>query len=302
MKRATSILLAVALALVAGVAWWWTAPRRTVAPAMPPSAADPARAQGGPRRPGTATVPSSRPRQTENLSPEEKAAQIGRIKRDYDDIRAKASADYTAAAAAFPGGLNAFLRQLALLEREKRLDFAAVLTPRELEDLEVRETTAGQLVQRLLGDTSATEEQQRAVFRVQQEFEDRFALTFDTAPGALLERERARCETQEKIRAELGDELFAAWLRGEGPEFGHFTTFVTQQGLPAAAAVELWRAKNEFTIRRLEVAAQRTFTVEQLRAAHANVARQTEARVLAILGAGAMQAAGHEVLGWLPRK
>ncbi len=302
MKRSTSIILTVAIVLVAGLAWWRTAPRRATTPATPPTVADPKRPPDASRRTVPTTLPSGRPRPIENLSPAEKTVRIAEIKRDYDDIRAKASMDYTTAGTSFPGGLNAFLRQLALLEREKRLDFAAVLTPRELEDLEFRETNAGQLTQKLLGESAATEEQRRAAFRVQLEFEDRFALTFDTTPPALLERERARCETQEKVRAVLGDDLFATWLKGEGPEFGLFSTFVAQQGLPPTTAMELWRAKIEFTLQRLEVAAQSNLTAEQARIAHADVARQSQARVMAILGPGAMQAAGQEVLGWLPRK
>src|SRR6185503_5624018 len=115
----------------------------------------------------------------------------------------------------FPGGLNAFLRQLALLEREKHEDFAALLDPRELEDLEMVDTTAGQTVSRVLGDTNATEEQKRQAFRLQREFENKFALTFDLTPPALLTRERERIVTQEKVRAVLGDDLFSSWLRSE---------------------------------------------------------------------------------------
>jgi hypothetical protein len=55
---------------------------------------------------------------------------IARIESDYDEIRAKAAADYAAAGKAFPGGLNAFLRQLALLEREKGADLDKELTAR----------------------------------------------------------------------------------------------------------------------------------------------------------------------------
>jgi hypothetical protein len=97
------------------------------------------------------------------------------------------SADYTAAGANFPGGMNAFLRQLALLEREMHGDFAAALTPRELEDYEMRESTTGQSVQRRLAGVAVTEEQRREVFRLQREFDDRFALVFDVTPPALLE-------------------------------------------------------------------------------------------------------------------
>jgi hypothetical protein len=252
-------------------------------------------------RPRTDDAPTrTRPPAT-GLSAAEKAARVAQIKRDYDEVRAKAAADYAAAGPAFPGGLNAFLRQLALLERELHADYAAVLTPRELEDLEMRETAAGQLVQRLLSDTAATDDQRREAFRLQRQFDDKFALTFDTAPATLLLRESERQATQEKIRAALGAPLFARWLRGEGEDYANFSTFAAQQGLSAAAALELWQAKNDYTLRRLSLNAQRELTPEQVRVAHNVLAEQIRARLLGILGPGGLQAAGPDVLGWLPR-
>ena len=251
------------------------------------------------------TDPAPKTRPPPALTPAEKAARIEKINRDYDEVRLKTSADYSAAGASFPGGLNAFLRQLALLEREKHADLATVLSPAELEDYEMRETAAGQLVQKLLGDTAATDAQRRAVFRLQRAFEDQFALTFDVTPPALLQRETARHALQEQIHAVLGDALFGAWLQGEGGEYAQFTKFAAAQGLPLEAPLQLWRAKNEFTRRRLEINAQnseRRMSPEQMRAAQAALTQQTEARVLAIIGQGAMQTARTEVLGWLPRR
>jgi hypothetical protein len=245
--------------------------------------------------------PAPPPPAAHALSPEEKAARVEKIKRDYDEIRSKASADYSAAGAAFPGGLNAFLRQLALLEREKRADLTAVLTTSELEDLELRDTNAGQLVHRLLDDTAATDEQRRAVFRLQRAFEDRFALTFDLTPRALLERETARQQAQEQIHGVLGDTLFGAWLRGEGPEFQQLSTFLTQQGLPSSSALDVWRVKNEFTLRRLELTATNTPAADQ-RAAQAALTLQTEARLMAIVGQAGLQAGRADMFGWLPKK
>jgi hypothetical protein len=198
--------------------------------------------------------------------------------------------------------LNGFLRQLALLEREKRQDFAAVLNAQELEELEMRETSAGQLVQRLLGNTTASERQRLEVFRLQQAFEDQFALTFDLSPPSLYARETSRLATQEKIRALLGDALFGAWLAGEGAEFSQIKDFATRQNLPGDAALNLWRARNDLTIRRLEITARPGLSNDQRRAAHDLVMREAEARVVAILGPGAMEVAKQEVLGWLPRK
>lgn len=247
-----------------------------------------------PRKPAASSAPAASP-----LSPAEKAARVEKIKKDYEEIRTKAAADYSAAGPKFPGGLNAFLRQLALLEREKRADLAAMLSPRELEDLELRETLAGQQVQRWLGDSAATDEQRRAVFRLQREFDERFALTFDVTPKALLERETARHRLQEQMRELLGDALFASWLRGEGPDYAGFVSFAAREELPADIPLSLWRAKNEFIRRRLELAAQ-PMSPQQLASAQAALARDIEARVLGILGPAAMVSARKEILNWLP--
>jgi hypothetical protein len=236
------------------------------------------------------------------LTAAEKVAHVERIRRDYDEMRAKVAADYAAAGGSFPGGLSAFLRQLALLEREKRADLAAVLDAVEFETWERRETPAGQLVQRLLGDTVATEEQRAAAFRLRREFDDRFALSFDLTPQVLWERETARQALQAELRAVLGDALFAAWLRGEGDDFARFGAFVSRQGLAPGVAFELWQTKNTFLRQRLEAAARPGVSPEALRATQAVLVREAEERVAALVGPGLLPLARSEVLDWLPGK
>lgn len=248
------------------------------------------------RAPGQPTPPIARA-----LTAEEKAQRIAQIKRDYDEVRAKIAAEYSAAGKDFPGGLNAFLRQLALLEREKRLDFAAVLDAAELEALEYRETTAGQLVARLLDGTTASDELKRAVFRKQLAYEDRFALTFDISPKGLLERETARQGLQAEIRALLGDALFTSWLQGEGVDIAGVARVVRDHGLPPERVLELWQAKAEFVRRRLELNA-RGLEPAQVKGLQRELAREMNARVDHLLGTTVPQSARREALGWLPEK
>lgn len=297
--RTTAIRLLLALVLAAAAALWWNSTRRRGEPGAEAGGSVATAAPGATTRSAPGMPP---PKSRAVLSPAEKASRVAQIRRDYEEIRAKASAEFAAAGTSYPGGLNAFLRQLALLEREMRGDFAAVLAPGELEDLEMQESAPGQLVQRLLGNSAATEAQRREVFRAQREFEDRYALTFDLTPAALLERERMRFATQEKIRGVLGEGLFRDWLRGEGPDFAQITEFTRQQGLPTEAALNLWHAKTDLTIRRLEVAARPGLTPEVTRQLQDQLTRQAEDRVMAILGPGAMETAKRQVLGWLPRK
>jgi hypothetical protein len=223
-----------------------------------------------------------------------------KIRRDYDEMTAKFSADYSAAGNAFPGGLSAYLRQLALLQREKHKDLAALLTPRELEDLEMRDTPAGQTVAQQLGDTAATEEQRRAVFRLQKEFEDQYALIFDLTPPALLARETDRQALQQKIRAVLGDDLFGSWLRGEGPDYAGFVAFVQQAGLAAGTALDLWRSKSDFVAARLQLKARTDLAPPQLAEAERALNAQALTRVTGLLGPAAVAGPAREILTWLP--
>jgi hypothetical protein len=302
MNRTSVIRWIVMLVLGVAAALWFTREQagdeRAPAPAESPPRTGPMPDE--PRRTGSSPPAADTP--VAAGQPADNAVRVARIHRDYDEMRAQAAAEYRSAGPAYPGGLNAYLRQLALLEREKRRDLAAVLGATELENLELRDSSAGQLVQRLLGTTSATGEQRRAVFRLQQAFEDDFALSFDLSPEALYARETARQTTQEQIRAVLGDALFGAWLRGEGPEFDWCRHFALRHGLREAAALELWRAKNEFTLRRLELNAQRGLPAGQLQLLQAQAVRDAEVRVSGILGPGIMPAARREVLGWLPQR
>jgi hypothetical protein len=291
------------LVLVFAGVGFWLAPRRAVIPAI----VEPTVRSGGPgmnvATPATGRPDGEDPRMaqpSDPLSPD-KAARVEKIKRDYDELRTKAATDYAAAGKDFPGGLNGFLKQLALLEREKRKDLAAVLTPPELEDFELRETTAGKTVQRVLGDSDATEEQRRAVFRLEREFEDRFALTFDLKPAALLEREVARQAVYEKIRAAVGDELCVTWLSGNYPDFVPLAELATRQGLPTEASLDLWRVKSEFNQRRLKLNATEGLTPAQARAAHAALAREIEVRLIGVVGAGTYQLERSGAFQWVPR-
>lgn len=297
------MVLAVIVAAGAAVAVWvWRTKHGAGASAPPPGGptATPEPVRGGRT---AATVPAT-------VGPgaaaggglsADKVARIDKIRRDYDEIRTKMSADYGAAGDKFPGGVSAFLKQLALLEREMHADFATVLTPGELEDYEMSESTTGQALRRRLGDSPVTDEQRRAVYRLQREFDDRFALVFDVSPAALAERTKLQQIVREKVRALVGDAVFATWLSAEDPSYAAMRTMAAQQGLPGTTVEELWRIKNEFILGRLEIAAQAGLTAPQRAAMQTALADQARSRVSVLVRPEALQP-GNEALAWLPSR
>ncbi len=232
-------------------------------------------------------------------TPAERAALVEKIRRDYDEIRAKMSAEFAAAGAAFPGGVSAFLRQLALLEREMHADVAKVLLPRELEDYEMRETTTGKTQLQRLAGLQVTEETQRAAFRLRKQFDDRFALAFDVTPSALLERERARQEMLGRLRLVVDEATFDALVGPEDVSYAGLRALAAQQGLPPKVAADIWRMKNDYTVRKLEIIAQAGLSTEQRTAMQAALAAQIRSNVSALVGPDAVVAGG-DALGWLP--
>ena len=295
MKAPRLFLLAAALAVLLGGAFLL---RRAIPPEGSSSGVASARTgdAGGPG-PAEKQGPVSSRREGAALSPQEKQTRVERIRRDYDEVRTRTAAEYAAAAGSFPGGINAFLRQLALLEREKRADLAAVLSPEELDTLELAESNAGQTVRRALAGSGATEAQVRAVFRLEREFQDRFALVFDLTPAALLERQRVRDEYDGKIVALLDPMDALAWLTARDGDQGLMNDWVRQRGLPPAAALELWRIKSDFVVRRLELKSAKSVPPTAL----GELIRETQSRLSAAAGADTLAKERDGIFRWLPR-
>ncbi len=99
----------------------------------------------------------------------------------------------------------------------------------------------------------------------------------------------------------LGDDLFGSWLFAEGEDYGLWVAFAARNKLSESVPLDLWQAKNEYTRRRLELAAQK-LSPDQLKSAQALLAQETEARVLQIVGASVLQSARGNVLSWLPKR
>ncbi|MCX6953221.1 MAG: hypothetical protein NTV51_13800 [Verrucomicrobia bacterium] len=161
------------------------------------------------------------------LSPEKRNA-LRRITQDYDEMMAKFSA----------GGvqLASDKEKLRLLRAERDRDIAALLTPAELADYELRTSPSAATVRARYGDALASEDDFKKLYALQKAYDEKFpadALTGRVTPETLRARTDAQAQLQSDIRAALGEDKYAAVRRAADPELRTLDSLVSRVGLPA---------------------------------------------------------------------
>lgn len=195
-----------------------------------------------------------------------KIAQIEKLARDYDEMVEKIGRE---------GGGNLTEKEIAafrLLREERQRDFAALLTPEELDDLEIRRSQASTAVMGAIGDLDLSEAEFRAMVRV----EDKFLGQVDplTGHGAGMPQQVFAAENAKlaALRTTLGAENFERYIGAIDPRYRVASGFVRDAGLAPQTAVKLWELEREGASRRGAIfwkehdgSVQTTDTVEALR-------------------------------------
>lgn len=129
--------------------------------------------------------------------PPEKAAAVLQVVRDFEDKRAEYFAD--------PLYLLNPERRTAL-EREQRAALARLLTPQELEEYELRNSSTATAMRMQLGAFEPTEDEFRSIFRLRNELAQQYGAIVQA--GATPEQTQARRDAErrvnEQIQAALG--------------------------------------------------------------------------------------------------
>lgn len=130
------------------------------------------------------------------LSPE-KRERLRQIKRDYAELEAELEAAIKNNVR-LPGDRE----QLTLLRQEKERDIAALLTPEDREQIELRTSQSAKRAQERFGRVLETEEDYKKVYALQRAFDDRF-YSGGVEPTREWKESRAQAENA------LHDEIFA---------------------------------------------------------------------------------------------
>lgn len=220
--------------------------------------------------------------------PTAKIEQVRRIEDDYAEMNA-----------ALTAGMRGVLlpedrAKLALLEREKRADLAALLTPAELADYEMRSSPLTAELGRMLGGFAATDAEFRAIYAAHQGMAERFPASEPAPPPQMLAASR---EMDEQLRASLGESRYRDYVRETNPEFQQLSRVAEGANIPAENVLRAYGLRDTATRESDRIEHDPAMTPEQKRAALTAVANSVRAELNALFGARGADAVG--VVSWL---
>lgn len=149
--------------------------------------------------------------------PKNKIELIERIVEDYAEMLSQAK--IATNGITLPEDREKF----ALLEREKRADLAAILSPAELEDYEMRNSPMTMRLRQAFGILDVSEDEFRTVYRAQQPY---FDILYPNNTGMTVmtsEMSRQRTEAQQKVaeqlKAAFGEQRYTEYARATNYEY-----------------------------------------------------------------------------------
>ena len=207
---------------------------------------------------------------------------IQRINDDYDEMLSQVS-----------GATNGIMlpedrAKMALLEREKQADLAAILTPQELEDYEMRDSPITSRLRPALALINATEDEFRTIYRLQQQFNDQLNPTGGIFNSDLLQQRRdAETQITVQLKSALGEARTAEFLRAQNREFQSLAQLAQRENLPPDAAVRAYDLRTSTSEESGRIFNDQTLTTDQKRAAMQTLAQNTRAQLIGVLGPNA---------------
>ncbi len=175
--------------------------------------------------------------------------------------------------------------KLALLEREKRADLAAVLTPAELADYEMRTSPITSRLRTPLSIMNATEAEFRTIFEIQQPY----ASVLSPGVGVITidmsqQRRDATVKINEQVKAALGEARFAQYERASQSEFQQLHRLASPEGISYDAMAKAFEVRGPTATASTAIMNDRNLNADEKRNALQNLAQTARTEILSTLG------------------
>ena len=121
------------------------------------------------------------------------------------------------------------------LQTRRREELAALLNPTELEDYNLRTSSAAQNVRSKLGGMDVSEHDFREMYRIRKSYEDAVAQLGEAASDGSEQRQLLRQQRDEQLRNYLGEQRYTQYQRSQDFEYQDLSSLASRHSLPAEA-------------------------------------------------------------------
>lgn len=230
--------------------------------------------------------------------PKEKAEALLRIERDYQELEQ----EIHARSGNFP--LPGDQEKLRLLKEEQARDTAALLTPEERAEWELRSSPTADRARSHATRYRATEEEYRRIYALQKIFDDTFDFDpFSSRPQEEQDwkaRQEAERALESEIRAIVGEDRHAESLRRQSSDYNLAQAAAARLGLPEDTAERVYALREPAAEASRRIATDSRLSAEERKAALARLATDTRATLESTLGKeGAAAYVERGGMGWL---
>ncbi|MEO7412009.1 MAG: hypothetical protein ABIZ81_01515 [Opitutaceae bacterium] len=195
-------------------------------------------------------------------------------------------------------------RQKAVdLDKAMRAEIAALLTPQEFEDYELRTSNTANSLRNNLVAFEPSEGEFRALFKLQSAFNDQFqiasivGLSPDQQTAVMRQRSEAQKQLTEEIKATLGAERYTEYQRATDSYYRQTSQLVARLELPVEVANQVYVVQKDLQQRVQSM--DRSLTPDSRNAQLAALAAEAQTRISATLGPSGYEAYKDNGGSWL---
>lgn len=178
--------------------------------------------------------------------------------------------------------------QKAMKETEAAI--AAVLTPEEMLDYNLRFSMTANMMRMQLASFEPSEQEFLELFKMRKSYDDEFGV--NTATLAKTEKEKAEAAKKEldaKVKATLGDERYADYERAQDWNFQAIHRVADKNNLTKNDAIKVYDMKKVAEAEARKLRADQSLSKEQRDAALSGIRTETEKGIRAVFGEKAFE-------------
>jgi len=191
--------------------------------------------------------------------------------------------------------------ELKRLRETRAAELARVLTPQELEDYEVRNSSSADAVRARLTGVNVSEEQFRLMVRLQKPFDEQFSRDNLIAEAADWQKRQAAAQKlDEEFKSVLGEPLFAEFKRAQDPAWRGLVKVGLEQNISADTLNKVYEMKTlvEESVR--ATMSDANVPREQRTTAVKTIGEQTQIALVQLLGDKGWEAYKQNGGWWVP--